>query len=26
VRESDGRFFLMGDIGKPFELPSPFAG
>ena len=26
VRETDGRFFLMGDIGKPFELPSPFAG
>ena len=25
VRELDGRFYLTGDIGKPFELPSPFA-
>ena len=26
VRETDGRFYLIGDIGKPFELPSPFPG
>lgn len=26
VREADGRFYLTGDIGKPFELPTPFGG
>ncbi len=26
VRETDGRFYLVGDIAKPFELPSPLAG